>query len=335
MAAEDGIAPDHLSFLRRAAADAPRYGIFALLRQAEARAPGLPQIGRARLPERNIVDLAHNPTLDFPGPTVDSIAFGAQGRAKVTSLFLGLTGPMGALPLHLSEFANNERRNGHKQPFGRFLDLLTDRMLQFFYRAWADTQPAAHSDRPADDRFAAYIAAICGIKQDGREGFPYFARIYHAGLFASRRGAAVIVDALTDLLRTRVSIREFVPRWRDIAPADRTRIGMSGAFNRLGGDAVLGRRVRTIDDSFRIAIHCADRADYGRYLPVGGRFAVVRDVLDTLAPPHLEWQLQLEIAERKIAGARLDGTTPLGWAAWVAPRGGEGMRADARLGRRA
>jgi hypothetical protein len=39
------------------------------------------------------------------------------------------------------------------------LDLLAGRMLQFFYRAWADSQPAAQADRPADDRFADVIAS--------------------------------------------------------------------------------------------------------------------------------------------------------------------------------
>ena len=54
----------------------------------------------------------------------------------------------------------NERRYGHKRPFGRFLDMLAGRMLQFFYRAWADSQPVSHADRPGDDRFGRYLAAL-------------------------------------------------------------------------------------------------------------------------------------------------------------------------------
>lgn len=335
MASEGGSTADHLSFLRRWAGEVRRFSVFALLRGAEARAPDLPAIGRSRHPQRNIVDLAHTPTLDFPGPTVDTIEFGASGRARVRTLFLGLTGPMGALPLHLTEFAHYERRYAKAQPFGRFLDLLTDRMLQFFYRAWADTQPAVHSDRPNKDLFAGYIAGMAGIKDDGREGFPFFARLHYAGLFASRRSAAVIVDSLAALLQTRVTIREFMPRWRDIAADDRTRIGSEGSYNQVGRGAVLGRRVRTIDDTFQIGVHCSGMDDYARYLPAGARYPVVRDVLDTLAPPHLEWRLQLAIEEPQVTGARLDGKSPLGWASWVAPQGGARTRMDARLGRKA
>ena len=75
-----------------------------------------------------------------------------DGRAKLRGLWLGLTGPMGALPTHLTEFAFYERRYAKTQPFGDFLDLLAGRMLQLFYRVWADSQPTAQADRPDDDR---------------------------------------------------------------------------------------------------------------------------------------------------------------------------------------
>lgn len=335
MAAEGGHAPDHLTFFRRWAGEARRFSFFALLRQAEAHARGLPPIGRSRLPQHNVADLAHSTTLDFPGSTVESIEFTQTGRARVRTLFLGLTGPMGALPLHLTEFAHYEQRYAPKRPFGRFLDLLTDRMLQFFYRSWADTQPAVHADRQDEDRFAGYVASVAGINRDERQDFPHPARLHFAGLFASRRNPAVLSDCLTSLLHVAVSIREFVPRWREIVRSDRTRIGRGGAFNRLGGQAVLGKAVRTIDDTFRVQVRCTDWVEYLRFLPTGRSFAVARDVLGALAPPHLEWRLELGIAESAIQGATLDGRVPLGWAAWIAPKGSQSIRADARLGRNA
>jgi type VI secretion system ImpH/TssG family protein len=334
MASESGNTSDHLGFLRRSAATARRFGFFALLRQAEARAPQLERIGESRLPRNDVVDLAHTPSMDFPGSTIDSITFTPAGRARVRSLFLGLTGPMGALPLHLTEFACYEERYATQKPFGRFLDMLTNRMLQFFYRAWANSQPAVHADRPADDRFAGYLAAVAGVKQDARKNYPFAARLHHAGLIASRRSPAVLVDCLSHMLSTPVTIREFLPRWREIAPEDRTHIGTSGRFNQIGGDAVLGKRIRRIDDAFRVELRCANWEQYARFMPNAAAFAVARDTLDTLAPPHLEWQLELRIAEDRIRATRLDGAAPLGWGAWLAPRKRAGIRTDACLGRR-
>ncbi len=336
MASEGGNASDHLAFLRRSAATVRRFGFFALLRQAEARAPQLDRIGESRLPRNDVVDLAHSATMEFSGATLDSIEFTPTGRARVYSRFLGLTGPMGALPLHLTEFACYEERYAAQKPFNRFLDVLTNRMLQFFYRAWASSQPAVQADRPDGDRFAGYVAAIAGIKKDqARADYPFPAQLHLAGLMASRRSPAVLVDCLSRMLETAVTIREFLPRWRDIEPSDVTRIGATGAFNRLGQDATLGTRVRRIDDAFRVGLCCRDWQHYKQFMPSNPAFAVVRDTLDTMAPPHLEWQLELAIAEDRIEGARLDGSAPLGWSAWLAPRSCDAWRTDSRLSRRA
>ena len=219
MAAANGPAPQHLEFLRNAASVVRRHGLYGLLRAAEARAHGLPKIGDSKLPAQNIVDLAQVPILAFPATTLESITVSGD-RAKVEGYWFGLTGPMGPLPLHLTEFAHYERRYSKTRPFGAFLDLLAGRMLQFFYRAWADSNPAASADRPATDRFAGYLAALTGAADGVRPGaaFPVGARLYYAGLYASRRSAAGLQDAIADLAGAPVTLVEYVPLLRDIEP---------------------------------------------------------------------------------------------------------------------
>ena len=48
MAAADRPPAEHLTFLQRAQAQVRRYGLFSLVRGAEARAPQLPRVGRRR-----------------------------------------------------------------------------------------------------------------------------------------------------------------------------------------------------------------------------------------------------------------------------------------------
>ena len=338
MAPADGSPPDHLShqrFLREATESVHRYGFFALVRGAEARAKGLPRVGRSRQPSQNIVDMAHAPMLQFPGHTVDAIEFGPTGRARVRSLFLGLTGPHGPLPLHLTEYAYYERRRARSNPFGRFLDLLTDRMLQFFYRAWGDSQPVVHAERPEDDRFARYLAALSGGVEGAREDdpFPARARLHYAGIFAGRRSAVALQDALSHLLRTPVRLREFVVRSREVEPTDRTRLGVSGGFNQLGRDTVVGGRVLIAEDTFRVVVRTRSIEEYEEFLPGSARYAVARSALDALAPSHLDWELELEIPEHAAPGLRLNGKARLGYTSWVAPQGRMKLRADARLRR--
>lgn len=331
MAAENGRTSQHLEFLRQAAGNAKRYGLFGLLRAAEARAPDLPRIGDARLPAQNLVDLAQLPALGFPGSTLEAITV-KGGRAKVEGYWFGLTGPMGPLPLHLSEFAHFERRYAKGRPFGHFLDVLAGRMLQFFYRAWAESNPAANADRPGDDRFAGYLGALtgatAGVPDDA--AFPARARLYYAGLYASRRSAAGIEDAVADLVGAPVRLKEYRPVWRDIEPADQTRLG--GAYSRLGGDAVCGRRTSTVSDAFRIAVKVDTFQDYENLLPGGARFAVVAEALDSFAPSHLEWDLEIEASEAARRPASLDGRARLGWTSWINPPAGSGPRAETRLG---
>jgi type VI secretion system protein ImpH len=331
MAAENGRTSQHLEFLRRAAGNAKRYGLFGLLRAAEARAPDLPRIGDSRLPSQNLVDLSQIPALGFPGSTLESITV-KGARAKVEGYWFGLTGPMGPLPLHISEFAHFERRYAKSRPFGHFLDVLAGRMLQFFYRAWAESNPAANADRPADDRFSGYLSALTGAAEGVRPGaaFPARARLYYAGLYASRRSAAGIEDAVSDLLNAPVRLIEYRPVWRDIERADQTRLG--GAFSQLGGDAVCGRRTSTVSDAFRIAVSVETFRDYENLLPGGPRFAVVAEALDSFAPSHLEWDLEIEASETAMRPTALDGRARLGWTSWMNPLAGSGPCAETRLG---
>ena len=334
MAAPDGSAPQHLSFLARIANDAERFGVFPVLRGAEARAPGHPRIGTSRVPSRNIVDLTQTPTLSFAPATLDKIEI-RGGRARVGGFWLGLTGPMGPLPLHLTEFASYERRYSTKHPFGQFLDLLAGRILQLFYRAWAESSAAAQADRPNDDRFATYLAALSGAAEGATEtsAFPARARLHYASLFASHRSATGIQDAMSHLLRTPVRLREFEPRWRDIEAEDRSRLGRG--FNTLGVDAVIGGKIHGVADAFRIVIRTQSLREYEDFLPTGRRFEVAAEALDAFSPSHLEWDVALELDGDHARPARLNGRDRLGWTSWLSPRKNGGVRADAHLGRSA
>lgn len=330
MAAEDRAPPEHLTFLAAAQERVASSGLFPLLRGAEARADTLPRIGRSKRPDQNVVDLKHVPSFVFPARTLESIEI-ESGRAKLSGYWLGLTGPMGPLPVHLTEYAMYERRYAKTQPLGDFLDLLAGRMLQLYYRSWAESQPAAHVDREQDDLFAFYLAALSGATEgvSSHAVFPARARLHYAGVFAGRRSAGAIEDALTHLLGVQSSVLEFQPRWRRIELQDQSRLGQQ--FATLGGDAVAGQRVRIASDAFRVVIRTRSFAEFEELLPCAARFAIAAEALDGFAPSHLEWDLMLEIDDALVPPACLDGRSRLGWTSWLQPTGTRGVRADAHL----
>jgi type VI secretion system protein ImpH len=324
-------ASDHLSYLRGAAAKVAGIAPLALLRGAEARAPGLPRIGEAKLPAQDVLTLRHTPSLAFPAATIEAIRV-EEDRASVEGHWLGLTGPMGPLPLHLTEYAADERRHARQHPFGRFLDLLAGRMLQLFYRAWAEGVPVAGLDRTDDDRFRRKIAALSGAEDGAGAGsaFPAAARLRYAALFASPRNPGAIADALSDLMRLPVRIVEHVERWRDVDPGDRSRLG--GAFVSLGRDALSGHRVCTAEEAFKVVVRVDTPQAYRDLLPGGARYAILVEAIDAFAPPHLDGEIELAVPSEAIRPIRLGASSRLGWSSWSGPLAPGQIRSDARLG---
>lgn len=316
------------------AVDLRRAGLFPVVRRLEAQETDKPRVGRAKRPEQNVVDLAQEPALGFAESTLSAIE-PARNRMRLRGYWLGLTGPMGPLPTHLSEFAYYERLFAKKRPFTDWLDVIAGRMLQLFYRAWADSQPVTHADRPFEDRFGAWLASLSGCMEGADEDDAFFllARCHYAPLFSGLRSAVAIEDSLSHLLGQPVRIVEYIPRWRSLEPEDLTRLGRS--FATLGGDAVLGGKVFSASDAFRVIARARNYRDYLSLLPGGDRFAVAAEAIEAFRPSHLEWDLTVEIDDAEAPGLRLDGGNRLGWTSWLkdsAPGRPSGrIRADAHL----
>lgn len=331
MAAEDRDARAYLGFAETAAADPRRFSLFALVRGLAARARGKPPVGQSRMPSQDVVRLRQVPHTHFPAATLDAVEMVA-GRAEASGYWLGLTGPMSPLPLHLTEFAAYERRYAARRPFGDFLDLLAGRFLQLFYRAWATSQPAVQADRLDDDRFARFVASLTGAGEGAGEGATFDAttRLHYAALFGSRRSAGAIAGGLQHLLGLKVTLREFVPVLRDIDAEDQTRLGRQ--HHQLG-TAVLGRRAYLVDDRFEVRISAPTQQHFRRLLPGGDLFPLAAEALDALAPSHLEWGITLCLPQGEVKPMRLGDQAQLGWSTWIGTAQNDDLRDNVHLRR--
>jgi type VI secretion system ImpH/TssG family protein len=316
MASEDRPQAHDLTLQFLETQDLSRTGLFPIVRQLEARAPAKPRVGRAKRPEQSIVDLAQQPNLQFQNRTLAEVE-PMNGRMRLRGYWLGLTGSMGPLPIHLSEFAYYERRYGKKHPFGDWLDLIAGRMLQMFYRAWAEAQPVAHADRSEDDKFAGWLSALSGCCEGARSGDAFFprARVHYAAVFAGLRSAVALQDALSHLLGQPAQVVEYMPKWRSFEPEDRSRLGRT--YSTLGSDVALGSRVFSASDAFRVIVRAESFRHYQSLLPGGERFRVAAEAIEAFKPSHLEWDLCVEIDDADAPAARLDSRARLGWTSWL------------------
>ena len=318
----------------RGAMEAPRnFGLFALVRGIAARAADKPAVGESKLPSQDIVKLRQIPHFRFPGSTIEAVNLDDE-LVTIDGYWLGLTGPMSPLPFHMSEYAMLENKYAKARPFSDFLDLLAGRFLQFFYRAWAESQPAVHADRPETDLFAFYLGQLTGASDgaDPNSAFSSWARLHYAGLFASPRSAGAIKGGLSHLLDLDVELNEFQPIWRDIETEDQTRLGTQ--FSQLG-EAVLGKRTLQCTDSFEIKIIAEDFEKFKKLLPSGELFRVAAEALSALAPSHLDWKMTLCVEQSEIPPTKLDGRTNLGWSSWIGKAKDKPLRSDVHIRRSA
>jgi type VI secretion system protein ImpH len=330
-----------------AAADPTAWEFFAFVRAVEQLSPQAPRIGTALDPADEALDLAHEPSVTFARTTVAGFDVDRR-RPRLRSCHLGLTGPMGPMPTHMTEMAMAERAARGSKPLGDFLDLISTRMLQGFYRAWASGDPCAQADRPADDDFAGYLGAVSGATSlrfvsgaergaHDEQGFNDWRRLAYGGHLSGLRSAAAVGDLLGHALERRVTIEETVGRWRAVPADARTRIGHTGAHHSLGIGATLGARFFAVEWDVALRVRATSMADLDLLLPGGALHALLSEAAAAVLPHHLEWEARIEIDERVIAPARLGGMwTPtvgarLGLTSWIAPAGRARRRSDIRL----
>ena len=317
------------------------FDFFALMRRVESLRPEAPRIGKALRPSQEALRLGQEPELDFAPAALAS--FGHEGGAapRLGVRFFGLLGSQGPMPLHLTEYVRDRLRYRNDPTLARFLDIFHHRLLSLFYRAWAQSQPAAQHDRPAEDRFAAWLGATLGLGAEVRtQGhLPEAARLFQAGLLGSRsRHPEGLAKVLSQFFSVPVRIEPYIAHWMAIDAADRSRLGharnrperAASAPAALGTAATAGHKLRDRQYKFRIALGPLTFAQYRNFLPGGAAWLQLRDWVRQYSGLDLLWDVQLCLARAEMPEPRLGRRVPLGVAAWLGRSAARGdVRSDA------
>lgn len=313
---------------------------FHTLRQLEALHPHAPRLGKALRPGAEPVRLGQDAELDFAPAGVSSFQPRDGAPPRLGVRFFGLFGPMGPMPLHLTEYVR-ERAHNHGDPtLARFADIFHHRALLLFYRAWAQAQPACHLDRPSDDAYSRWVGALsghAGAAFAGRDRVPDVAKRHHAGTLArGPRHAEGLEKMLADYFRVPVRLQSHVGHWMPLRPEDRTRLlpaTAAGRRNALGVDAVAGNRVWDRQYRFRLLLGPLSFADYQRFLPGQDAQQALRDWVRQYVGLSLSWDVKPVLRAAEVPRLQL-GRRPssrLGWTTWLGARRPGCDRADLRL----
>ena len=312
------------------------FGFFQALRLLECAYPERPRLGQSVRPAEEPLRLGQDPSLAFAPSTLAGIHPGKNGGPpRMAVYFLGLFGPNGPLPLHLSEYARERERQSGDATFARFADIFHHRILALFYRAWANARPTISFDRPDSDRFAVYLGALFGQGMPtlrNRDQMPDLAKLHHAGrLVAQTRhpeGLAAIIGAF---FAVPARIEEFIGHWLTLPREDQWRLGISPRSGRLGFGTILGPRIWDRQCKFRIRLGPLGLVDYRRLLPGGDSLARLVAVVRNYLGDQLDWDLELVLRKEEVPPLALGAGARLGWTTWLVSRTPEQDPADLRL----
>jgi type VI secretion system protein ImpH len=318
-------ARDPAALLAEASAAPHGYQLFALLRLFDCAHPDLPRLGRAKRPRDEVLRLGQDPALEFAAAAIARIEPAAGERpARLVQRVLGLFGSNGALPTSLSEYAFERLHHAQDRAFVRFADIFHHRMLSLFYRAWAASQPAVSLDRPKEDFFGTWIAALCGLGMPAlreRDAVGDFVKLGHAGIFGHQvKSAEGLQIVLANYLQLPVRIEQWRGHWLGIPRSERSRIGRADAFASLGENLVIGERVWDCQAKFRIVLGPLGFADYERFLPGGRSYRKLADLVRLYVGDELAWELQLVLAQPHVPEWHLGSSMLLGYTLWLSVR---------------
>lgn len=303
-----------------------RFDFFQALRLYECLHGDKPRLGKSLKVSDDPLRLGQNPDLDFPVATLSDCAPGPNGSDRLLVRFLGLFGPNGALPLHLTEYARDRLRHHGDPTFARFADVFHHRMLSLFYRAWANAQPTVSRDRPESDRFGFYLASLIGVAPGAfrdRDAMPDGAKLYFSGLLASQtKHADGLIAMLSEYFGRPVQVQEFVGEWMEIAVSDQSRLGTSPMLATLGQSVVVGAKTWGCQHKFRIVMGPLSLDAYRDMLPGGRALKELVALVRNYAGDELVWDVNLILRGEDIPPTVLDGSSQLGWTSWIGDRRG-------------
>lgn len=301
-------------------------GFFELLRRLERDGA---RFGRSGGPSCEPARLGQRARLTFG--TRDIAGFQPGTPPKVEVEILGLLGPEGALPLHITRWVLGRLSDrwftdgsdaASDTTFLDFCNLLQHRMMALYWRAWADARPEVQIEHEAASRVRALVEALAGVGLPGTKP-----RVPDSQLRLKLRHATALgrqvhsVERLTaylsDVLEAPVALVEFLGTWTQIPPRLQSRLGKQHA--QLGRSVVVGTRTFQRQTLVELRVGPLPLSRFTEFLADPAPIARLRHAIRHAMGREMEFNLRLVLAKNAVPDARL-GQCQLGRTTWLSPK---------------
>lgn len=276
-------------------------------------------------------------SLNFPKSSIYSITINSENTAQnfkkyyfeTHVSFLGLAGINGILPDHYTELLIGQVRS-HNYAFRDFLDIFNHRCITLFYQAWEKYHfPFIVSDSLNGNRekknFTHYIESIYGNGTPSlreRLHVPEKILSYYSGLFARKVRSAIDLESiLNDYFDIPINIKQFQEQYTYIEEQDLSRLSnkKGGRYNQLGISFLVGKKITSVANSFRIFVGPLSFDQFQSFLPSQSSFFQLCNLVKFYAGPQYIFDLQLILKKEDVPFCELSRVSPvrLGWETWI------------------
>lgn len=322
MASQDRLSTDDLKFLRMLEESPYQVDFFAALRAVECMYSSRPRLGQSQRPAEDPIRLGQNVSLSFPPASIESFEPGREGGPfRLLVNLLGLLGPNGPMPLHITEYIYERQQHFNDQTLAGFLDSFHHRILSLFYRAWADSEPTVSLDRPESDNYGVYIATLIGLGLKSlrdRDAMPDWSKLHYSGaLSCQTRHADGLKAILEGFFKVPIEIKEFIGRWISLPAQCLCRLGGTRQAATLGMNATIGYRVWDYQQTFRLVFGPVGFDVYQRMLPGREGLKRLTAIVRNYVGDELAWELKLILKRDEVPKIGLGRQGRLGWTTWL------------------
>jgi type VI secretion system protein ImpH len=326
----------HLGLIQRLREEPYRFEFFQAVRLLL-----IEQRKRGKLPDRDVlgqvIRFRNSVSLAFPPSEIEALEFekgdhedndeAAFERVTLTPAFIGLTGPLGVMPRHYTQYVA-ERETYHRDQATRaFLDIFTSRAVAVFYQSWLKYRLHLQYEEDRNQRFLPLTLGLAGIDADSlRNQSPLPDDLsretlaYYAGLLRQRPQSAQWFSRLVaDHFGVRCRVEQFVGRWIDLPTEELTRLG--DAHCSLGIETFCGGRYWNRQSRVRLTIGPLKKKQFEDFLPKGKAGKKLGFLFRLMVGMTQDCEVRLQLDRKEIEPSALGNERAgiqLGWLGWLA-----------------
>ena len=322
MAGENRSETSIVSFFSEVSEKPYRYGFYQTVRHINCFYQDKPITGHSYKPSDDPVRFSQEPYTSFAPSTLSGLEIDSSSRyPRLSQNFIGMFGPNGPLPLHVTEYVRDRSRHHHDHAMSRFMDMFHHRITSLFYSAWAQSQPTVQFDRPAEDRFAMYVGSLFGLGLPSLRNVDSMHHLSKLGFAGHLSCLPRHVDGLVSLIKgyfnVPTRIVEFIAHWMRIPKADLVHLGEDSMKGCLGMDTVIGEKVWQRQDKFRVSLGPLSLEQYSAFLPTGRSYQALVSVVRNYVGLEYLWEINLILKKEEKPVTCLGKSGALGWTSWL------------------